>query len=137
MASLNITSLTLHIDELRAMMADQYLDILALNETRLDSSICDNQVHIDGYSIIRRDRNRVGGGVSIYIRTTINYNLRVDLTSDAYEILSIDILKPNSSPFNVTALYRPPNCDDGFFSNLENVVRILDVESKESIILGD
>ena len=104
------------------MMADQYLDILALNETRLDSSICDNQVHIDGYSIIRRDRNRVGGGVSIYIRTTINYNLRVDLTSDAYEILSIDILKPNSSPFNVTALYRPPNCDDGFFSNLESII---------------
>lgn len=97
MASLNIASLVLHIDELRITLNDQCLDVLCLNETRLDSTISDNQIHIDGYSIIRRDRNRTGGGVCIYVRSNLNYIVRHDLPTDAYEILSIDITKPNSS----------------------------------------
>ena len=137
MASLNIASLVLHIDELRIMMVDQTLDILALNETRLDSTISDNLVHIEGYIIIRRDRNRSGGGVCIYLRSNINYRLRADLNNEPFEILSIDIFKPNSVPFNITALYRPPSCNVGFFSSLEKIVQTLDVESKEFILLGD
>ena len=44
MASLNITSLPHHIDELRVWMRDQNLDLLATNETRLDSSIPNESV---------------------------------------------------------------------------------------------
>ena len=44
MASLNITSLSRHIDELRVCMRDQNLDLLAINETRLDSSIPNESV---------------------------------------------------------------------------------------------
>ncbi|CAH3193083.1 unnamed protein product, partial [Porites evermanni] len=51
------------------------LDLLAVNETRLDSTITDNLVHIDGYSILRKDRNRNSGGVCIYLRSNINYCL--------------------------------------------------------------
>ena len=36
MASLNIASLVSHIDELRIWIEDQNLDLLAINETRLD-----------------------------------------------------------------------------------------------------
>ena len=39
MASLNIASLPSHIDELEVWMEDQNLDIIAINETRLDSTI--------------------------------------------------------------------------------------------------
>ena len=39
--------------------------------------------------------------------------------------------------FNVTAVYRPPSCTVGFFEALEDIVRIIDIESKEQIILGD
>lgn len=137
MASLNIASLVLHIDELRILLAKQCLDVLCLNETRLDSTISDNIVHIDGYEIIRRDRNRNGGGVCIYIRTSMTYSLRNDFANDQYETLSIDISKPNSSPFNVTALYRPPGCDDDFFVNLENIISTLDNEHKDYYLLGD
>ena len=138
MDSLNITSLTRHIDELRAFLADQCLDIVAINETRLDSLIADNLVHVDGYSIVRKDRNRNGGGVCFYLRSTLNYRLRDDLIlGDEFEVLSVDIMKPNSKAFNVTAAYRPPNCTEGFFENLENLVRALDLESEELIILGD
>ena len=56
MACLNINSLTKHIDELRIVLSNQCVDILAINETKLDVSICDNEVTVEGYNIIRRDR---------------------------------------------------------------------------------
>ena len=46
MTSLNITSLPKHIDELRIFLAASTIDILAINETRLNSSIHDIEVHI-------------------------------------------------------------------------------------------
>ena len=46
-ASINVASLSLHIEELWLIMADQCLDLLAVNESRLDSTITDNLVHID------------------------------------------------------------------------------------------
>ena len=56
MASLNITSLLKHIDELRIVLDGQPIDILAINETRLDGSISDQDVKIVGYDVIRRDQ---------------------------------------------------------------------------------
>ena len=35
--------------------------ILGLNETRLDNTIPDSQIDIEGYDILRRDRNTYGG----------------------------------------------------------------------------
>ena len=67
MAMLNVASLTKYIDEIRLLLYDKKLDVLALNETRLDSSISDELLTIDGYDIIRADRNRNGGGVCIFI----------------------------------------------------------------------
>jgi exonuclease III len=47
-ASLNITSLVKHIEELWIFLADNIIDVLAINETRLDSAVSDNEVHIQG-----------------------------------------------------------------------------------------
>ena len=46
LALLNITSLVKHIDELRVFLANNEIDVLAINETRLDGTISDNEVHI-------------------------------------------------------------------------------------------
>jgi len=82
LASLNIASLPQHIDELRVLLSDNPLDILSINETRLDDSVSDDKVYISGYDIVRRDREhngRFGGGVCIYVRSNINFSLRPDL----------------------------------------------------------
>ena len=76
MVCLNINSLTKHIDELRIVLSNQCVDILAINETKLDVSICDDEVTVEGYNIIRGDRltnGRSGGGICFYIRSNINY----------------------------------------------------------------
>ena len=108
-ASFNITSLVAHIDELKIAMSDCIPDILCVNETRLDKSISDNIIKIHGYVCIRKDRNRNGGGVSVYIRETINFRSRSELIAESLEAVCIEIIKPNSKPFAVIACYRPPN----------------------------
>lgn len=112
LASLNIASLPKHIDELRVLLSDSPLDVLSINETRLDDSVSDNEVYIPGYEIIRRDREhngRFGGGVCFYIRSNINFSLRPDLSVKHLENLCIEIRKPRSKPFLITTWYRPPN----------------------------
>ena len=39
LASLNVTSLVKHIEELRILLANNMIDVLAINETRLDSTV--------------------------------------------------------------------------------------------------
>ena len=38
------------------------LEILAINESKLDDSFTDGEISIPGYTIVRKDRNRHGGG---------------------------------------------------------------------------
>ena len=112
---LNIRGLIDHIDELRVLLADNPIDILALNETWLVTSIRDDDVFISGYEIVCRDRYVHGAdgkmyvGVSFYIRSSINFWLRTDLSIDQLENLCIEVRKPNSKPFLVTTWYRPPD----------------------------
>ena len=54
-------------------MLPKTVDILAINETRLDSSIQNGEVSIPGYTLERKDRHRNGGGVALYTRNSINY----------------------------------------------------------------
>lgn len=61
MASLNINGPSTHVDELRVYLATNDIDILAINETKLDESIMEGEVNICGYDIVRRDRERGGG----------------------------------------------------------------------------
>ena len=94
-------SLLAHIDELKIFTSANALDVLIINETKLDSTIDNQEVNIPGYEIIRNDRKingRKGGGVCIYVRCNINYILRDDLEIEKLESLVIQVNKPRSKP---------------------------------------
>jgi hypothetical protein len=65
-------------NEVGIYLEEQYFDIISLNETMLDSSISDHEIKINGYDIVRKDRNRHGGEVAIYLRNSLNYTVRDD-----------------------------------------------------------
>ena len=44
MGSLNINSLSKHIDELRFLVADNHFDVLPINEAKLDHTISYEQI---------------------------------------------------------------------------------------------
>ena len=140
LASLNVTSLLKHIDELRILLANNMIDVLAINETRLDFTVSDREIHIDGYEIVRRDRatnGRFGGGVCFYIRNCINFSVRNDLSFDQLENLCILINKPKARPFLIATWYRPPNSPVAKFNYLEKLLGTLDTENIEYYLLGD
>ncbi len=134
---LNIASLPKHIEEIRVILAEKCLDILALNETRLDNNITNQDMFIQNYDIIRADRSRTGGGVCLYIRNSINYFERIDLTRDNLEAVCIEVNKPSSASFIVGTIYRPPGASVDSFANIEQLIKLIDDENKEFYMLGD
>ena len=137
MGMLNIVSLPKHIDEIRIILADQYFDVLALNETRLDKNISNQDMFIQNYDLIRADRSRSGGGVCLYVKNSINYLNRNDLIGENLEPICIEIFKPSSASFIVGTIYRPPSTFVDSFSNIEQLVKLIDDENKEFYLLGD
>ena len=121
-------------------MSSSKVDILQINESKLDSTVHDDEVHIPGFEIVRKDRKvngRNGGGVCIYLRTNLNYRIRNDLNNDHLECLFVEISKPRSTPFLVGTWYRPPSSPPNFFSEFEKVIAKIDAENKELYLLGD
>ena len=110
--------------------------VISLSETWLDESVTDNEIHIDGYSILRKDRNREGGGVCNYIRNDVAFVTRQDLsTDDDFEFMWIELLLPKTKPILVGTCYRPPK-QRSFLDFFANTLSKID-PSSEIIILGD
>ena len=47
---------------------DNSCDCIIITETHLDDTIDSREIDIAGYQLFRKDRNRSGGGVAIYIK---------------------------------------------------------------------
>ena len=126
--SLNITSLYKHIDELTVLMAKETFDILAVNEIRLDNT---------NYNLIRRNRNRSGGGVCAYIRNRINYRRRWDLENEFLELLALEINKQNYKPLLVFCWYRPPHSSIEHFDVFEFLLKQAELGYSGIYLTGD
>ena len=132
---LNVRSLLPKISELSVILHRTKASVMAVSETHLDSSISNNEVNIQGYTMIRRDRNRSGGGVCLFIKDTVSFNVRQDLEEENFEAVFVDILFPKSRPFLVGVCYRPPS-DCNFLAKFRGVIDRLDL-ANEAYILGD
>ena len=134
---LNIRSLIKKIDQFRIYASNNQYDIMCINETWLDDKISDLEVGIDGYDLLRKDRKRTGGGVAMYIRSSINYKIRQDVMPDYLELITVEIIKPKAKPFLLNTWYRPPDMPMEAFNDYELCLQKMDCENKEIICIGD
>ena len=65
----------------------------------MGEAILDREVSLTGYTLEKKDRNRQGGGVALYIRSTINYELMRNFLDDKLEWLFIKVMKLMTKPF--------------------------------------
>ena len=148
--SLNAPSLRKHKDEIEVLMRENKIDILALNETKLDTELDskteEKQVSIPGYTVLRCDRNSHGGGVAIYLRDTLNFEHRTDLKTDNLEMICIELKPKCSKPFILLAWYRPPNYETNrskyitrniYTNRSKYITRNIGERTKETILIGD
>ena len=105
---LNINSLLSKIDELREIARKRRATVIGITESKLDGSVLDGEINIDGYELVTSDWNRHGGGVACYIRSDISFNVRGDFSSEIENIF-LDILLPKTKPILIGILYRPPD----------------------------
>ena len=111
--------------------------MLSFSETWLDSSKSDSEIEIENYTVVRKDRNRKGGGVCVYIRADIGFNVGPELDLADVEAVWLDILLPKFKPILVGARYRPPD-QTNFYELLEvTFAKSVDIVNSEVIIIGD
>ena len=99
--SLNVNSLLQHINEIRHVLLSLLTYIFAINESKIDELMPNNEIGIPGYNLIRKDRNIAGGGVVLYIRDNIPFSDRDDLVPSSLEMVCAEISRPHSKSFLV------------------------------------
>ncbi len=136
---MNIVSLRKNRYEVAKLMHDLQIDICCLNETRLSKDIRDCEISVDGYDIYRHDRDTSGGGVAIYVRSTLSHHNRNDINIPNLEITGIEVTPIHAKSFIVLCWYRPPSetTDVLSFATLRELMQKLDSEGKEIILVGD
>lgn len=110
--------------ELIHFLNEHKIDIMSLNETKLDSN---DKFSMRGYHILRNDRNSNGGGVALLIRQGIPF---VELPKIHCSIENVGILLDNK--ISLFSIYNPPSnyFNDGCINKLIN-------NNDKSIIFGD
>ena len=109
---------------------------MCLNETKIDDSISDEELAIPNFSFIRKDRTKYGGGVGIYIKSSIDYNVCNSLLDKDLEVLWIEIKVPKMGGVLLCSAYRPDTnalYRDKLVTNFEKATNY----NPNVLILGD
>ena len=136
-ATSNINGLTAKVDELKEIVYEKGIHIMGINETKNPPSLPDNIISVDGYSIIRKDRNESGGGVTVYIHSSFNYEVVDTLPENSLELICIKVIHKVAQPFFVLIWYRAPSSTVDKLLEMENILSYLEPSEKEIIFLGD
>ena len=116
-------------------MTNHDFDLLAINETWLDASVYDNDISIPSYELIRKDRNRHGGGVCWYVKQGIKYKVMSNINTGIESVwLSVQIGKENIA---IGTTYRPPNSDSIYYDKLLDEIDRVKSTCESLILLGD
>lgn len=118
---INVRSLTAHFIEFKNCVLLKKFDVLAVSETWLTNFITDKDIGIDGYNVIRRDRNGNGGGVAFYVRSQIKYKV-LQTNNNSIEHLCLELFVSNKS-YGFCVVYKPPKFNvRHFFDEFENIL---------------
>ena len=135
--STNIRSLTKHITELKETVSNLETDVIALQEIWNPHA---GYVNIHNYHKIemkKREKKR-GGGVALYIKKTIKYELHKKLNETKLETIELIAvtLKLKESNVIVMSIYRPPDSD--MKQTIKDLDKILNTTGEnKTVICGD
>lgn len=132
---INIRSLFNKVNDVKMYLSLHKCDLLAVSETWLDAKIKTRDVNIDGYRFIRRDRGSRGGGVGLYISTSLKFVI-IESTPNI-EQLWVNI-KYKTWEVVCAVIYKPPLNDcKAFFEELDVNFSNALVLSENIFCMGD
>ena len=141
-AHLNINSIRHKFGPLNATLSKNLLDILFVQETKLDDSFPMNQFHVPGYKHYRLDVKHNTGGIVAYIRDDIVNKRRTDLEINEnvfgrIEMMSFQITIEKEDWFFSSVYRQPKGAISNFVSSLETLCENANKEFKNVVLLGD
>ncbi len=95
--------------KLRALVDVQKPHIVCIVESWLSGEISDNEISLDGFQVLRLDRNRHGGGIIIFVHHSLVPRVVVAGPNNL-ELLVISVGNHvNSCKHHLGLYYRPPS----------------------------
>ena len=137
---LNVRSVLSKLDKLIALCSVYNYHVVCIVESWLSGDVSNSELYIPGYEIFRRDRDRHGGGILIFVKSDlcpspITYSSRCFSTNLEFFQLTVEFYK---SKFCIAVFYRPPSSDVDYFDTFCNIVENLDIVNFSNFILvGD
>ena len=105
-------------------------------ETFIDSNVADNEISIDGYSIVKKDRNRHGGGVLLYVKDGITYTEITELAFEQVKSVWIKLMYKKET-LMLGVVYRPPSSNNDYFNCVLNQIDQVHSLIENIILMGD
>lgn len=133
---INVRSLIGKVCNLRNLIELHNLDVVGVTETWLSCASDLGCVNIPGFSFVHVPRPTRGGGVGVYIRDTICFDI---LCQDIYchsEHLWFN-LAINGKKICVAVIYRPNENFNDFLSVFEEYTALFHLPADEFVCLGD
>jgi hypothetical protein len=132
---LNVRSLHPKFDEITEFVKSNKFDIFIINESWLDGSFSDGDINIFNYDVVRRDRNRQGGGVCMYLKSSLKYKVLHNfgtIIESLWVHISID-----HKEFVIGTIYRPPSSNNEYCEEIFNEIERLKSLYTNIVLLGD
>ena len=136
---MNARSVVNKIKELKLLVEEENVDVVAITETWLNETITDEEMNISGFVLFRRDRNdpikRRGGGVAMYVKNELNPVYNCELSEDSFsESLWCNIICENENTL-LGVCYRAPDSSE---LNDEKLYGLINSISKyRVVVMGD
>lgn len=133
---LNIRSIRNKIAYVQDHLSD--FNILSFSETHLDVNISSELLTVSNYfsDPYRKDRNMHGGGLLLYINSSLRHRRRPDLEIFCEESIWAEI-DVKQDKFLIGLFYSPTTADSNFFNNFNANIEKASEISKKLVILGD
>ena len=115
---ININSLREKIVSLREVLSKAPIDILCVDETKLDASFPDHQFKISGYQFppLRRDRNSKGGGKIVFVCEEFNVKQMKNFETENAETICLELIIAKKK-WCILFAYRPPDANKTMLFN--------------------
>ena len=126
------------MSEIRFLLQETRFDILGLIETHLNNEIEDDQISVDGYKLVRKDRKcrNSWGGCVMYYKNCLNVIETDDICSKSdLEQVWIDLMLA-SQRLLLRTFYRPPT-DNQFSDKFHAILDDLWLKRSNIMIMGD
>ena len=138
-AHVNIATLIGHYTDMEVLLDEAKVDVFAVTESRLDSTILDSQICLSGYVCFRKDRNRNGGSCAVFVKNKWPSKRRIDLEVDSLEMVCVEICPDKAKNTIFTVMYKPPIMKhDEFVEGFEkNLTKLADEMNKDITTMGD